>query len=43
MYVSVGTNVGKTVKSSPTAESTVGNFGKWFAASLAVSPFFFSS
>ena len=24
--VSVGTNVGKTVKSSPNAESTVGNF-----------------
>ena len=39
--VSVGTNVGRTVKSSPNAESTVGKFLKWFAASLEVSPSFF--
>ena len=38
--VSVGTNVGRTVKSSPNAESTVGKFLKWFAASLEVFPFF---
>ena len=37
--VSVGTNVGRTVKPSPNAESTMGKFLKWFAASLAVSPF----
>ena len=38
--VSDGTNMGRTVKSSPNAESTVGKFLKWFAASLEVSPFF---
>ena len=38
-YVSVRTNVGRTVKSSPNAESTVGKFLKWFTAALAVSPF----
>ena len=31
--------MGRTVKSSTNAESTVGKFLKWFAASLAVSPF----
>ena len=42
--VSVGTNVGRTVKPSPNAESTVGKFLKWFsAASLAVFPFSLSS
>ena len=30
--------MGRTVKSSPKAESTVGKFLKWFAISLAVSP-----
>ena len=41
--VSVGTNVGRTVKLSPNAESMVGKFLKWFAASLVVSPFYLSS
>ena len=41
--VSVRPNVGRTVKSSPNAESTVGKFLKWFAVALAVSPFSLSS
>ena len=35
--------MGRTVKASPNAKSTVGKFLKWFATSLAVSPFAFSS
>ena len=35
--------MGRTVKSSPSAQSLVGKFLKWFAASFAVSPPLFAN